>query len=74
MLRHGIRCTLPASDPMAAPHLLGPDWVDYYWYATPAERDAALAEKAAEHRFSRQGDAPRVVYAAVERDPSGAVR
>ena len=39
-----------------------------------AERDAALAEKASEHRFSRRGDLPRVVYTPVERDASGLIR
>lgn len=73
-MRYGIRCTLPAGDPMSAPHLMGPDWVDFHWYATGAERDAALVEKSSEHRFSRKGDAPRVVYAPVERDQSGNVR
>jgi len=73
-MRYGIRCTLSPSDPMSAPHLIGPGWVDHYWYATAAERDAALAEKSAVHPYSRRGDAPPVVYAAVERDPSGEPR
>ena len=67
-MRFGIRCTLPPGDPMAAPHLLGPDWVAHYWYETAAERDAALADMAAEHRYSRRGDAPAVVYVPVEDD------
>ena len=67
-MRYGIRCTLPPDEPMAAPHLLGPDWVAHYWYATAAERDAALADMRAEHRYSRRGDAPSVVYAPIESD------
>lgn len=74
MDRHGIRCTLRPGDTMAAPHLLGPDWVAYYWYATEAERDAALAEKAREHEYSRQGDAPSVIYSRVERDQQGNIK
>ena len=46
-MRYGIRCSLPADEPMAAPHLLGPDWVAHYWYATASERDAAMADMAA---------------------------
>lgn len=65
-MRYGIRCTLRPDDPMAAPHLLGPGFESFYWYATAAERDAALIDKAAEHRFSRRGDAPTVVYAAID--------
>jgi hypothetical protein len=67
-VRYGIRCTLPPDEPMAAPHLLGPDWVAHYWYATAAERDAALADMAAEHRYSRRGDAPTVIYTPIESD------
>ena len=41
-MRYGIRCTLSPSDPMSAPHLIGPGWVDHYWYATAAERDVRI--------------------------------
>jgi len=67
-MRYGIRCTMPPDEPMAAPHLLGPDWSAHYWYATAAERDAALADMRATHRFSRRGDAPSVIYTAIESD------
>jgi hypothetical protein len=69
--RYGIRCTLRPDDPMAAPHLLGPDWTAYYWYDTEAQRDADLAEKAREHEYSRRGDTPSVIYSPVERDLQG---
>ena len=72
-MRYGIRCTLRPDDPMAAPHLLGPNWVAHYWYETAPERDAALVEMASEHRFSRRGDAPSVVYEPVASDQTGAV-
>ena len=55
--RFGIRCTLPADDPMSAPHLLGPDWVAERWYATEQERDESTAE--------RQGPTPGAAPARV---------
>jgi len=60
--RFGIRCTLPADDPMAAPHLLGPDWEAYRWYDSEQERDAAIEDFSLEHLYSRRGDRPSVIY------------
>jgi hypothetical protein len=65
--RYGIRCTLPADDPMAAPHLLGPDWEAFRWYETEHERDEAIEEFGREHLYSRRGDKPSVIYAKVTR-------
>ena len=63
---YGIRITLPPEDPLAA--LLGNDTEMYRWYATTAERDAALAEMQREHEYSRIGDRPTLRYEKVERD------
>jgi len=69
---YGVRMTLPQNDPLAT--LLG-DAEMYRWYATAAERDAALAEMQREHEYSRIGDRPTLTYAKVERDrPSGYTR
>jgi hypothetical protein len=65
--RFGIRCTLPADDPMSAPHLLGPDWVAERWYPSEQERDEALQDFANEHLYSRRGDKPSVIYTKVSR-------
>jgi hypothetical protein len=65
--RFGIRCTLPADDPMSAPHLLGPDWVAERWYDTEQERDEALAGFSDEHLYSRRGDKPSVIYTKITR-------
>jgi len=65
--RFGIRCSLPADDPMAAPHLLGPDWEAYRWYETAQARDEALREYSREHMYSRRGDIPSVIYTPVDR-------
>lgn len=63
----GIRCTLPADDPMSLPHLLGPDWESYRWFDTVEERDAFFADYTREHVYSRRGDLPSVIYTKVER-------
>lgn len=65
--RFGIRCTLPPDDPMAAPHLLGPDWEAFRWYDDAQERDAALEDFSREHLYSRRGDKPSVIYTPVTR-------
>jgi hypothetical protein len=60
----GIRVSLPADDTFN--RLIGEDWERYHWYATQEQRDAALADMAGEHLYSRRGDRPHVVYSAVE--------
>lgn len=57
---YGIRTTLPEGSPFAAPHLLGPHWEAYKWYATARERDAAMEEMLVEHPWSRPGDRPAI--------------
>jgi hypothetical protein len=70
---YGIRMTLPADDPLIA--LLGGEAEMYRWYATSAERDAALEEMRREHEYSRIGDRPQLNYTKVERDrPAGYTR
>ena len=70
---YGIRMTLPSGDPLGA--LLGPETEMYRWYASAAERDAALEDMRREHEYSRIGDVPRLVYEKVERDrPAGYTR
>ena len=61
---YGIRVSMKATDTFA--RLLGTGWQRHYWYATRAERDAALAEMASEHLYSRHGDKPTLVYESVE--------
>lgn len=68
----GVRMTLPPGDPMRA--VLGNDWETCRWYSSAAERDAALIRMMSEHRFSRSGDRPTLIYERVERDkPHGPV-
>jgi hypothetical protein len=62
---YGIRVSLPAGDPFRK--LLGPEWQRLHWYATPVERDGALAEMSRRHEYSRSGDKPALVFKKVEK-------
>ena len=67
---YGIRMTLPPGDPLGA--LLGTETEMFRWYATAAERDAALEDMRREHEYSRIGDRPTLLYEKVDRDRPGA--
>jgi len=60
----GIRVRLPAGDTFG--RLLGADWEQFHWFASRAERDAALKDMASEHCYSRQGDRPHLIHEAVQ--------
>lgn len=62
---YGIKVSLPQADPFR--RLLGPEWHRLHWYPTPEERDAALAEMARRHEYSRKTDAPSLVFQKVEK-------
>jgi hypothetical protein len=62
----GIRVRLRARDPFT--RLVGADWQKLHWFASERERDAALADMAARHRYSRRGDEPSVIYERVSED------
>jgi len=62
----GIRVRLRARDPFT--RLVGADWQKLHWFASERERDAALADMAARHPYSRQGDEPSVIYERVSDD------
>jgi hypothetical protein len=63
-LPFGLRVSLRPGDPIAS--LLGADWQRTHWYATAAERDAALSEMSRRHEYSRAADPPAHVYTKVE--------
>jgi len=63
-LPFGLRVALRAGDPIAS--LLGADWQRTHWFATAAQRDAALAEMSRRHEYSRAADPPAHVYTKVE--------
>jgi hypothetical protein len=61
----GVRVSLPVGDPMRK--LLGPQWHRLHWYATPAERDAAIVQMSRRHEYSRATDVPSLVFEKVEK-------
>jgi hypothetical protein len=61
----GVRVSLPVGDPMRK--LLGPQWHRLHWYATPDERDAAIAQMSRRHEYSRATDVPSLVFEKVEK-------
>lgn len=64
-LRFGIRVSMPPGDTFRL--VLGSDWQQEHWFATAAERDAALAEMGRRHAFSRIGDTPSILLQPIER-------
>jgi hypothetical protein len=62
---YGIRVSLPVGDPLRK--LLGPQWQRLHWYATPDERNAAIAEMRRRHEYSRTTDVPSLVLEKVEK-------
>ena len=61
---YGIRVSLRGSDPFR--NLLGADWHRTHWFASAAERDAAMADMSRVHEYSRAVDKPVLVYEKVE--------
>jgi hypothetical protein len=64
---YGVRVSMRPTDTFA--RLLGTGWHREHWYATAAERDAALKDMAGEHLYSRHGDKPTLIFEPVERKP-----
>jgi hypothetical protein len=62
---YGISVKLRPGDPFL--RLLGEDWRKLHWYATAAERDAALLDMSRRHEFSRQGDEPALRFDKIEK-------
>jgi hypothetical protein len=60
----GIRVSMRSNDTFA--RLLGTGWSREHWYATREERDAALADMAGEHLYSRRGDKPTLKFEPIE--------
>ena len=61
---YGIRVSMRSTDTFA--RLLGSEWPHEHWYPTREERDAALADMAGEHQYSRRGDKPTLKLEAIE--------
>lgn len=65
--QYGIRITLPPTDPMRAPHLLGEDWEALRWFDTEEERDAVFQDMNRRIEYYRNGDNPSRILTKVER-------
>jgi hypothetical protein len=61
---YGVRVSMRPTDTFA--RLLGTSWHREHWYATREERDLALADMASEHRYSRDGDRPTLIFEPIE--------
>lgn len=61
---YGVRVSLRSGDPFRK--IIGAEWHRVHWYATVAERDAALAEMSRKHEYSRAGDKPALLFEKVE--------
>jgi hypothetical protein len=66
--KYGIKVTLPDTDPMRAPHLLGPEWAYWRWFRTAEERDAAFDDMQSPLKYYRTGDQPSQILTKVEQD------
>lgn len=61
---YGVRISLRPGDPFRK--LMGGEWHREHWFASAAERDAALADMSRKHEYSRVGDKPALVFEKVE--------
>jgi len=61
---YGVRVSLPPGDPFRK--IMGAEWHRVHWYATAAERDAALGDMSRKHEYSRIGDKPALLFEKVE--------
>ena len=61
---YGVRVSLRPGDPFRK--IMGAEWHRSHWYATAAERDAALAEMSRKHEYSRTGDRPALLFEKIE--------
>lgn len=61
----GIRVSLPTGDPFTK--VLDEDWNTTHWFESRTERDLVLHDMRREHEYSRDGDAPSLVFEAIER-------
>jgi hypothetical protein len=63
--RFGVRVRLSAIDPLN--RVIGTDFERTHWFASPIERDRALADMAGEHLYSRRGDKPTLTFEPIDR-------
>ena len=61
---YGIRVSLRPGDPFRK--IMGAEWHRSHWFASAAERDAALVDMSRKHEYSRTGDRPALLYDKIE--------
>ena len=61
---YGVRVSLRPGDPFSK--IMGADWHRIHWFATAADRDAALTDMSRKHEYSRVGDKPALQFEKVE--------
>ncbi len=61
---YGVRVSFPPGDPFRK--MMGAEWHRVHWFATVAERDAALVDMSRKHEYSRIGDKPALLFEKVE--------
>ena len=62
---YGIRVSLPDGDPFTA--LLDDDWSAEHWFEKRTERDLRMHDMQREHEYSRNGDAPALIFTPIDR-------
>ena len=60
----GLRVRARRNDPFR--HLVGDDWQTEHWFASRAERDAALLRMSGRYVYFRPGDAPTLDFEKVD--------
>jgi hypothetical protein len=61
---YGLRVRARRNDPFR--HLVGDEWQKEHWFATRAERDAALVQMSGRYVYFRQGDAPTLDFEQID--------
>jgi predicted acylesterase/phospholipase RssA len=61
---YGLRIRTRRNDPFR--HLVGDDWQKEHWFASRAERDAALVQMSGRYVYFRPGDAPTLDFEKVD--------
>ena len=63
--RFGIKVKVRSTDPFR--NLVGDQWSREHWFASAAERDAALASMSQKYVYFRPGDKPSLDFEKLER-------
>lgn len=62
---YGIRVTLNNEDPFR--NLIDAGWEKFHWFRSESERDSVFDDMRGEHRYSRKGDRPSLIFEKVSK-------